>query len=153
MSLRQLAIARQMYVCGFALPHIASVFQVTTATLRAYAKQYAFAEARDAYQFRLGAMKRTIIASFLAQKAGKKPRIAASQALAYAQAYAKLSDKKVEAHHLYHAFELLSDALIASAEAAPSARRQQSALRLLKGLRALMEDVLSKTLQKAQLEP
>ena len=136
--------AKKLYVKGFDIDTIADIIQVATNTLRKWAKEEDFEQARNSSFIALSELRNTILQSFIDLKDGKKPNITPDQAAKYASAFEKLSDRKKILSYMYESFELLTDELTKDIQNAKAPKAKEYALTILKSVRDKTDTILTR---------
>jgi hypothetical protein len=141
--------AKDMYVKMFDLETIADILDVSMNTLKRWAKDEDFEQARKSSFISLQEIRNTILESFADLRDGKKPKIKPDEAAKYASAFEKLSDKKKMLSYMYSDYELLTDELIKDVQNGKTKKDKEAALQTLIVVRNKTDIILTRTTAEA----
>jgi len=141
--------AKDMYVKMFGLETISDILDVSITTMKRWAKEEDFEQARKSSFISLHEIRNTILESFADLRDGKKPKIKPDEAAKYASAFEKLSDKKKMLSYMYSDFELLSDELIQDVQTGKTKKEKEFALQVLKIVRLKTDSILTRVTAEA----
>lgn len=140
--------AKDLYVKMFDLETIAEILDVTINTLKRWAKDEDFEQARKSSLISLNEIRNTIVESFAAVRDGIPPKIKPDEAAKYAAALEKLSDKKKMLSYMYSDYELLTDELIKDVQNGKTKKDKEAALRVLMIVRNKTDIILTRTTEE-----
>lgn len=137
----KISYAKDMYVRGMSIEVIADIMGLALRTIKEWAKEHNFEQARQAYSISLTEMRNLILSGFNDLKNGITPKIKPDDAAKYASAFDKLSDKSKLIPYMYELFQELTLEYSNEIERSKSAQERQILLAELKHLRTFMDRV------------
>ena len=137
--------AKELYVKGFEIETISEIINVSATTIGRWAKIDEYEQARNSKYIALSELRNVILQSFIDMKDGKKPNIKPDEAAKFAAAFEKLSDKKKVLSYMHDNYEMLTDELIKEVQETKGIKNKEFALAVLKKVREVTDDILTRT--------
>lgn len=141
--------ARDLYVKGFILETIAEITGMALTTVNKWAKDGDWETARQSNYIALSELRQTILESFISLKKGEKPTIKPDEAAKYASAFEKLSDKRKVLSFMHESYEMLTDELTKAVENAKGKAQKETSLMVLKKVRTITDNILTRLTAEA----
>lgn len=139
------AQAKDLYLRDFTIDTIAEMIGLSAITINRWCTAGDWVSAKKAEKISIQEMKRTILNSFNLAKEGQKPPISADEAIKYANAFEKLSDKGKQLPMMFESFDALTDEINRRLNASKTKKDKEYYLNLLKGIRPITQYVIEQT--------
>lgn len=137
--------AKMLYIKGFTPESISSILKVSVATIARWIREHDFDKAKKSQTIALSEIRASILESYADLLDGKKPKIKPDEAVKYAAAFEKLSDKKAKLTYAYDIFETLTDAFMLKIQYSKTKAEKERLLTILqKDVRPIMDEVINK---------
>lgn len=144
----KISYAKDMYVRGMSIEVIADVMGLALRTVKDWAKEQNFEQARQLNSISLSEIRAMILAGLNDIREGRTPKLKPDDASKYASAFEKMSDKSKLIPYMYELFQELTLEYSNSIERSKTASEKQLYLSELKNLRTHMDRVAQKLTQQ-----